>query len=169
MIKVTKSKFHFTINRRVSTKNKQVYKEGRCVRMRKYRVPDIRIEFTLFGKSLIWFSSRRVASNWIRLGSGRFESVRIVSSRIGSVQIVTNRIWSAWIGFLYTSDKELVYTGIINDKKRKIKKKRKIQMQAQGNVTNYIKVPSFSYACSNPCITLVSKKVSLKDKEWSFE
>lgn len=38
-------------------------------------------------------------------------------------------------------------------------------MQAQDNITNYIKVPSFSYACSSPCITLVKKKVSLKNKK----
>lgn len=36
------------------------------------------------------------------------------------------------------------------------------KMQAQNNVTNYIKVPSFSYACSNPCITLV-KYIIIKE------
>lgn len=51
-------------------------------------------------------------------------------------------------------------TGVIETNKKKKWKKNIIEnnfhkMQAQGNVTNYIKVPSFSYACLNPCITLV--------------
>lgn len=37
------------------------------------------------------------------------------------------------------------------------------------NVTNYIQVPLFSYACSNPCITLVKCiiKKQVKNVSWS--